>query len=214
MKTHFSDPLNLSWELPKEFQEEDVRLSETVITKYIERYTKRGEMVFDPFAGYGTSLRVSSRLNRKAFGIEIVPERVVYAQSVLSEDAEMVSGDIRTIQMKSIPEFNLSISSPPYMNQGDKKDPLSGYVDSGKGYDTYVSELSDIYVSLKEKLSDKGRIVIQLQNLRNSSHLTPLAWDLHRAIGDRLCFEGEEITTWDELSYGYDHGYCLIYSRY
>lgn len=213
MKTHFFDPQDFSWKLPREFEKEDVRLSETVIEKYIERFTKVGDVVFDPFAGFGTTLLVASRMNRKSFGLEIVSERVKYGQTLLSVDTELVTGDIRDNEMDTIPEFTLSISSPPYMNKGDLEDPLSGYADTCRSYEFYVTELSDIYVKLGGKLKETGRIVIQLQNLKNSSCLTPLAWDLHRAIGDRLHFEGEEILTWDDFSYGYDHGYCLIYSN-
>ena len=43
---------------------------------FIKLFTEPGDIVLDPFAGSGTTLRVAQRLQRKAIGIEIVPEYV------------------------------------------------------------------------------------------------------------------------------------------
>jgi site-specific DNA-methyltransferase (adenine-specific)/site-specific DNA-methyltransferase (cytosine-N4-specific) len=41
---------------------------------FIKLFTKEGDTVLDPFAGSGTSLSVSHRMNRNAIGIEVLPE--------------------------------------------------------------------------------------------------------------------------------------------
>ncbi len=41
---------------------------------FIKLFTKEGDTVLDPFAGSGTSLSVSKRMNRNSIGIELLPE--------------------------------------------------------------------------------------------------------------------------------------------
>jgi hypothetical protein len=42
--------------------------------------------------------------------------------------------------------------------------------------------------------------------------VTPLAWDVARALSSVLRFEGETVIGWDNYRYGYDHSYCLVFS--
>lgn len=47
-----------------------------LLTRIILSSTKAGDMVFDPFAGTGTTLTVSKQLQRNSVGVEIDPENV------------------------------------------------------------------------------------------------------------------------------------------
>lgn len=209
MRTWFADPDTRSWTLPSLFSKDDVRLSEFVITRYVEQFTRPGGRVFDPFAGYGTTLVVAERLGRSGEGCEIIKDKADYANSLLAQ-SRVHHGDVRTLE-PAAETFDLILSSPPYMNRVDHEDPLSGYQRPVLSYDAYVAELAEIYRSVSSRLSPAGRLVVQLQNLRTASGVTPLVFDLHAAIGDTLVFLGEEITLWEQDSYGYAHGYCLIY---
>lgn len=209
MATHFNDPGLQSWRLPEPFND-DVRLSEHLVERYIQRFTHQGDVVFDPFAGFGTVLVVAERLGRIGIGCEIVEDRANYANSLL-ERGEVQIGDVRAMDLHGT-LAKLIISSPPYMNQGDREDPLTGYSTRVQSYARYIDDLASVYVDMANLLVPEGRLVIQLQNLRNEQGVTPLAFDLQAAIGQGLRFEGEEIATWDKESYGYSHGYCLIYA--
>ena len=209
MNSCFHDPGSRSWTLPARFANDDVRLSEDVLERYISRFTEPGELVFDPFAGFGTTLVVAERMGRAGLGCEFLPERAAYANSLL-RSGEVRAGDIRSAGFAGI-SARLVISSPPYMNRNDPEDPLQAYGTPVGSYDGYIHELADIYVALDKCLAPDGRMVIQLQNLANGSVITPLAFDLVAAIGGRLEFLGEEICLWRKESYGYSHGYCLIY---
>ena len=210
MGTHYDDPNSRSWPLPAPFQGDDVRLSEDVIERYITCFTEAGDLIFDPFAGFGTTLIVAERLGRIGMGCEILKDRAQDANSLLTQGHVRV-GDIRAIDLSDVCA-NLILSSPPYMNRGDREDPLTGYRKPVRAYERYVTELASIYIRMGALLAADGKLVIQLQNLRNQQGATPLAFDLYCAIGQGLVFVGEEVTTWNEECYGYTHGYCLIYT--
>lgn len=212
MKSHFKDTDSQSWELPETFREEDIRLSEDILERYIDRYTDEGDLVFDPFAGFGTSLVIAEKMGRKTLGYEILKDRAAYAGTLLSDPSSIVQGDIALVDSSNLPEIDLCISSPPYMNRDDQEDPLSAYQAPVASYTEYVNRLAGIYTSIGSRLKPTGHLVIQLQNLRNQQGVTPLAWDVHQAMGQDLQFVGEEICTWDHECYGYSHGYCLCYS--
>lgn len=211
MTTYFEDSESKSWSLPADFAHDDVRLSEDVVERYIRRFTDVGNTVFDPFAGFGTTLVVAERMGRIGIGCEISAERARYAAAMLS-NSRILTGDIREVGLETI-SADLIVSSPPYMNRDDKEDPLRGYAGPVESYGAYVAMLAEIYVRVADCLMPRAQMVIQLQNLRNPQGVTPLAFDLHARIGDRLLFQGEEVTLWGDECYGYSHGYCLIYGR-
>jgi hypothetical protein len=44
--------------------------------------------------------------------------------------------------------------------------------------------------------------------------VTPLAWDVGRALGAVPPFEGEVVVDWaPTYGYGYDHSYCLVFRQ-
>src|ERR687885_726923 len=47
--------------------------------------TGAGDLVLDPFAGYGTTLVVAARLGRRALGVELLPERAALIRRRLGE---------------------------------------------------------------------------------------------------------------------------------
>jgi hypothetical protein len=55
--------------------------------------------------------------------------------------------------------------------------------------------------------------VLEVANLKGARGVTTLAWDIARAVGEVLAFEGEVVIGWDSHPYGYDHSYCLVFRR-
>ena len=197
--------------LPDEYSADDVRLSEDVLERYICSLTQPGDLVFDPFVGFGTTLVVAERLGRRGLGYEILKDRVTYANSIISSESKAIHSDVRNIGFAQLPDINLCISSPPYMNKNDIEDPLSGYLDPAESYEEYITQLASIYIEIGSRLKENGHLVIQVQNLRNDKGVTPLAFDLYDAIGTDLVFIRDDITIWDTKNYGYTHGYCFLF---
>ncbi len=105
------------------------------------------------------------------------------------------------------------MTSPPYMNWGDIEDPLSAYQVEGKGYQAYLEGLSGVFRQVQELLKPEGKLVIEVANLKSRAGVTTLAWDIGRLVAGIMKFDGEVVVCWDHYGYGYDHSYCLVYSR-
>ena len=211
MTSFFHSNGRLSLELPKEYSGDDVRLAEDVVEFFVNAYSEPGEVIFDPFSGFGTTLLVAARLGRNAHGIELDPRRVDFLERVLPDSASIQLGDARKLRGASIPAAKLSLSSPPYMQRGDLEDPLSAYVDPVESYDKYLEQLANIYTNVAGLLTADGRLVVQVQNLRNERGVTTLAWDLAHRLNSRLRYDGEIVVTQEARIYGYNHTYCLVY---
>jgi DNA methylase len=197
--------------LPDEFRDEDVRYAPELVAHFVRRFTRAGDRVLDPFAGFGTTLLVAEQLGRLPLGVELEERRVDYIRSQLRDPGAIIQGDSRRIGELDIPPFALSITSPPFTEIGDSHDALTNYHAPSPGYQAYLETLQQIYAQLRARALPDARIVLEVSNLKGPSGVTPLAWDVARALSSILTFEGEVVVGWDIYSYGYDHSYCLIF---
>jgi site-specific DNA-methyltransferase (adenine-specific) len=60
---------------------------ESLVKDHITTWTNPGEIVLDPFAGSGTTIKAAKELGRQAIGIEINPEYVKIINNRLRQDA-------------------------------------------------------------------------------------------------------------------------------
>lgn len=206
-------------ELPEEFHGNDVRYSEGLVERFILDYSKNGDVVFDPFMGYGTTLVVAERFDRKGYGIEFDERRWQYCRNLLQHPERALNGDSRKLSEFDLPPIDFSITSPPYMGSHHREDPLTNYsaeFEIKHGYKKYLDDLASIYRQMSAHLSIGARVVIEVSNLKHEleNTVTTLAWDIARSVSEVLHFEGEIIICWENgYGYGYDHSYCLLFSR-
>jgi hypothetical protein len=73
--------------------------------------------------------------------------------------------------------------------------------------------LEGIYAQVERLMKPHARVVIEVSNLKGSAGVTTLAWDVASAVSKVLRFEGEIVVAWDHYSYGYDHSYCLLFTK-
>lgn len=198
--------------LPAEWQHDDVRYADALVEHFVRAWTRPGGVVFDPFAGFGTTLIVAEALGRVPVGLELDPARVAYIRTQLQQPGAIIQGDARRLAAYTLPRFDLSLTSPPYMQRDDPEDPLAAYAGLGRGYAAYLADLQAIYAQMAALMQPGAHVVIEVSNLQGPGGVTPLAWDVARAVGAVLRFAGEIVVGWDHYGYGYDHSYCLVFT--
>jgi len=181
----------------------------------LREFTQEGDVVFDPFAGFGTTLVVAERMGRVPVGIELDSRHAAYARSLLHRPGSLIEGDSRQLASYHLPPFDLSLTSPPFICRGDAENPLAAYTVPGAGYEQYLQCLQDIYRQVSGLMKPNARAIIEVANLKRPGQVTTLAWDVARAIAEVMRFEGETVIGWERsYGYGYDHSYCLVFSRH
>jgi hypothetical protein len=73
--------------------------------------------------------------------------------------------------------------------------------------------MRNIFLQVAQKLKPSGHVVIEAANLKKQGHVTTLAWDIAREVSKVFHFEGETMIGWDKYGYGYNHSYCLVFSK-
>lgn len=193
---------------------EDVHFPEALAHAVINSCSLPGETVLDPFAGWGTSLVVAEKLGRRAVGIEVVPERVAAINRRVSAAAVIHQADARDLDTLRLGQIDLCFTSPPYMTATDHpENPLTAYSTMDGDYDTYLAEMTGVFLAAARHLRVGGFLVINAANLRTGEVVTPLAWDITHALTPHLVFRGETYLAWDRPPPMFSGDYCLTFQK-
>lgn len=202
---------------------DDVHFTEALAEHVVQSATDPGDVVLDPFAGYGTTLVVAARLDRVAVGVEVLAEHVAVARSRLAgTGAVVLTGDARrlpTVLAGALDRpVDLVLTSPPYMTSvGHPENPLTGYATDDGDYPTYLHELGAVFAQVATLLRPGGHVVVNVANVVTAGPhgdvVTPLAWDVGRVVGEHLTFQGETFLCWDEHPPGLAGDYLLWFRR-
>jgi DNA modification methylase len=201
--------------LPAEFRNDDVRYTDALVEHFINEFTAPGDVVFDPFCGFGTTMLVAERCGRDSYGIEYELKRCEYVRSLVKHPERVIHGDSTKLSQIEVPPFDLCITSPPYMGKDHTEDPLKAYSTTGTGYGDYLKTLQSIFAEVAAKLNPSGRAVIEVSNLKHEDgSITTLAWDIAHSLSEVMRFMGEVVVLWEPTyNYGYDHSYCLVFKK-
>lgn len=193
---------------------EDVHFTEALAASVIEDTTAAGDVVLDPFAGYGTTLAVASRLGRVAVGVELLAEHVDLVMARTAGRATVVRGDARRLAELVEGPVDLVLTSPPYMTAvHHPENPLTGYTTDDGDYATYLREIGAVFAQVAVLLRVGGHAVVNVANLATGDVVTPLAWDVGRVVSQHLSFRGETFLCWDEHPPGHAGDYLLWFRR-
>lgn len=119
----------------KEVLRHPAKFPETLAQEFIEFFTKKGQVVFDPMVGTGSTLIGALRSGRHGFGIELNPTYVAIARKLIASERELlevhqgeldwtdlrcevIEGDAADIDRhmieNHIPKIDYVLTSPPY----------------------------------------------------------------------------------------------------
>lgn len=203
-------------ELPQGFDNE-IRFTESFAKYFIEQFTDEGDKVIDIFAGFGTTLEAAEKTNRKAYGIEYEKEKAEHIKSQASNSDRVLQGSAFKIEDFELPNFQLCITSPPYMAKQMEVNPFENY--SGESsYKDYLDDLENIFSNLESRIKEGGHLVVEVSNMKVEGEITPLAWDIADKISSHYKFKGEVVISKKKngeayRTYGFDHSYALIFEK-
>ncbi|GAA2756934.1 DNA methyltransferase [Actinopolymorpha rutila] len=196
-------------------EDDDDRFSEELVEAFLAAYTSPGDVVLDPFAGFGTTLVVAEKLGRRPVGLEILPSRVAYVRERLRDPSAIIEADARRLGELDLPPVDFTMTSPPYMTRSDHpENPLNGYRTDDGDYGRYLDELTAVYSAIGRLLrGPESRAVVNVSNLRTDTGVSPLAWDVGAALSRVLAFDQEVVLDWDDPEDWYTNDYCLVFRR-
>ena len=179
---------------------DDIHFTEALAEALISRLTDPGDTVLDPFAGYGTTVAVATRLGRRAIGVELLPAHVSIARARAGSGATVIEGDARHLLSLVDERVDLVLTSPPYMAAADHpENPMTGYATTDGDYGTYLGEVADVCAQGVSLLRPGGRLVMNVANVVDADgRVTPLVWDMAAAVGERVLLLGATELRWDE----------------
>lgn len=201
--------------------DEDVHMVSSIVDHIIERCSKPSDLVFDPFAGFGTTLIRAVELGRQALGIELLPERVDYLQQRIPE-AYIIEGDARELLRLVVdpgsplpaPSVELIIASPPYMTaQNHEADPLTAYEKNNGDYERYLAELGLVADQCARLVAPGGYVVWNLADIHHMGLTTHLIRDCARVIEQYLTPAGITEIIWDKYPHDLVADALLVFQR-
>lgn len=201
--------------------DEDVHMLASIVDHVIERCTAIGDSVFDPFAGFGTTLTRAEALGRAASGIELLPERVKYLQD-LAPAAHVIEGDARELlrltkhqeQVRSGAGFDLILASPPYMTKDHHEaDPLTAYEMDNGDYERYLRELGLVAAQCAMVVAPGGFVVWNVANIHHMGTTTHLIADCTRVLSEHLTLVGVTEIAWDQYPHDLVADALLVFQR-
>ena len=194
------------------FEDNDIKYPETLVRHFLTAFTKRGDKVFDPFAGLGTTLFVAEEMNRIGYGIEADPMKQEWVAGQLENWTNLVCADSFKASKLGFPKMDFCMTSPPFMPNHHRWNPLFNGDPKKAGYDVYLKRMSAIFAGLKPVLKKGAMLVVQVDNIPGKTY-TPLVRDLSVAISKTFRPDGETIVAWKNGPADYPHTHCLIFKN-
>lgn len=218
MQTFLTLPYEKPTALPAEFGD-DPRTPPSYVEHFLTRYTEPGDAVFDPFAGFGTTLEVAEELGREAYGVEYESDRVAFIEKRVAHPERVVHGSALSLPSLDLPQVECCFTSPPYMVAEMERNPFENYTDDSETtYENYLADIESVFAAIGELVLPGGYVLVDISNMKFEGSVTTLAWDVAEVIGTTFNFVGEVVVGWEcednedgTYGYGYDHSYCLVF---
>lgn len=160
---------------------------------YIEFFSKKNQVIFDPFLGSGTTSIAANLLNRKSIGIEInksfiklivkrfkINELDFNRHFIFNGDCSSLlkSGIISSFLKKNNEKIAFTITSPPYYNilkyynnvKNKRDGKATNYGEDERNleniddYNIFLDELTEIFKEIYHIMKNKSYLLINVRN--------------------------------------------------
>jgi len=207
-----------------------------MIERLLLFFTKKGNLILDPFMGVGSTLKACALNNRKGVGIELIKKWADIASKRLeeetldSDDQKIIHGDSRE-ELKKFDDnyIDFIVTSPPYWSILNKKPDhrvLEERVQHGydtnysddendlgniEDYDEFLDELKKVFLECYRVLKNKKYMVVVVADFRHKSKYYLYHADIARIMED-VGFVSKGITILVKNAkkvypYGYPYAY-------
>ena len=208
--------ITLPWRLersPPRFETNEIKYPEALVRYFLQKYTRPGDKIFDPFAGLGTTLFTAEEMRRLPFGLEYDDRRYEWVASQLGDPQNLIHGDSGKLSTYGFPKMDFAMTSPPYMPRHHRWNPLYAGNPGYAGYDAYLKQMARIFRQLATIMKRNAYVVVQADNLQGRGY-TPLVADLGRTISANLRLQTEIIIAWQgQPETDAQHTHCLIFKN-
>jgi DNA modification methylase len=193
---------------------EDVHVPERLAERVVAEFSRVGDVVLDPFAGYGTTAVVAVRMGRRAVAVELLPDRAEITRARLRGEGRVIVGDARDLRSLVDEPVDLCFTSPPYMTRtGHPENPLTGYRTLDGDYAAYLGELEAVGAQVAALLRRGGHLVVNAATILGTSGPTPLADDLAERLSRHLVRRPDLPLAWDTPPVGIVADRCLVFEK-
>ena len=189
-----------------------------VVERLIKIYTRKGDVVLDPFLGSGSTILAARTLDRKGVGFEIAEKFVKLtkkrlAQQLLDSKVDVEEPVIYEDDARKLLDYlkpnsvDLVVTSPPYWDihrqkrTADYKE-IRPYTESKidlgniSNYSEFINALKNIFEKVHIVLRLGKWCVIIVMDIRKKGKLYPLHMDIARMMQE-IGFKFEDIIIWD-----------------
>ena len=190
-------------------REHPAPFSFTDVARLVKFFTKRGDVVLDPFVGVGSTLKACALEGRRGIGFELSKKYVTLARRRLKEELRDVSrtdthkvflGDARTLVRRlEDNSIDFIVTSPPYWNILHKKDHkveqdrISKSLDTRYGddprdlgnissYDEFLGQLAEILGACARPLKHGKYMAVVVSDFRDKSSYVMFHSDIARVL--------------------------------
>ncbi len=208
--------ITLPWKLerdPPPFEGNDIKFPEGLARHIIKAHTKKNDIIFDPFAGMGTTLFVAEELKRNYFGIEAEEQKYQWVAGQLENWMHHINDDAARMDKYNLPKMDLILTSPPFMHRNDRYNPLHGGDPKYAGYDKYLKRMAFIFKKCIPLMKKATPLILQLDNLNHGKVFTPLITDISKALEKNFIQTDQVTVLWRNPKPDYPHTQYLIFKK-
>jgi DNA methylase len=159
---------------------------------FVRGYSQPGDVVFDPFCGFGTTLLAAALEDRVGAGMEIDTFRASLARERLRRHgitAQIVEG---ALPSTDIPQrIDLCLTSVPYFGcrwtstqssaqTGESRSDAQLY--AAPHFAAYLEGLRAVFHAVRKALPEDGYCIAMAENVRIGERTLPVAWELARIL--------------------------------